>query len=440
MNLFEIELNKKFKILNSCVFLNEIKFKEFYKLNRLNDINNDNIENYINEYRFKIHQDLFVIDNYRYEFDEINNVVLSNIYDSNINSNEHILYPEWLLFLISIKKKKVRFIGEKEFHEYLHYFKYIAEIRYKKYIIRNIKNYICFDEYKNISNIKTPLHDSLLEYLKKSEYETKELYEYLNFLYMFHQELKDNEKYKLMWNIEVYIQETILLLLDKEIPLKEIYEEVYKYMRGTYSVLHEIYIYKPLYIEESKNHFEPYLKNINKLFNRDIDINDFISILTRNDKYEDILFSCIELDNRFNANKMNEHLIGTIARSIVLSVEEDKEERKLLRCLKSLSEDEKLLESYIIEEYKDYNSSDELLELLNELICDSEQSLEQYLAIYHASRNYLAHYNIDMDKFFWGADGQRRIISNTISSVIIILYKIEIMKEEFRIKNEPNKQ
>jgi len=437
MSLFEIELNEKFKLLNSNVFWDEKKFKEFYQLNCLNDTNNDNIENYINEYRFKIEQDLFLTNNDRYEFDEINNMILSNIYNSNANSTEHLVYPEWLLFILSIKKEKIRFINEKEFHEYLHYFKYIAEIRYKKYIIRNVHKYICFNEYKNISKIKISLHNSLLVYLKKSKYETNELYEYLNFLYRFHQELKDNEKYKLMWNIEIYIQETIVLLLDKEISLKEIYEEVSKYMGCTYSVLHEIYIYKPLYVEESKNHFEFYLTKINKLFNSDIDINDFMSILTRNDKHENILFSCIELDNRFNANKMNEHLMGTIARSIVLSVEElikdYKEERKLLDCLKSLSEDEKLFESYIIE---GYNSSDELLELLDKLICDNEQSLEQYLAIYLASRNYLAHYNIDMNKFFWGVDGERRIISNTISSVIVILYRIEKIKEELRKTNE----
>lgn len=282
-----------------------------------------------------------------------------------------------------------------------------------------------------LSDIKNSLHDSLLEYLKKSKYETKELYEYLNFLYKFHQELKDNEKYKLMWNIEVYIHETIILLRDKEIPLKEIYEEVYKYMRGTYSVLHEIYIYKPLYIEESQSHFKIYLKKINELFNSNIDIEEFMSIITENDKNEDILFSFIELNKRFNANKMNEHLMGTIARNMVLSLEEVikdyKEERKLLRCLKSFSEDKILFESYIIE---GYNSSDELLELLDKLICDNEQSLEQYLAIYLASRNYLAHYNIDMDKFFWGLDGERRIISNTISSVIVILYRIEVMRKE----------
>jgi len=435
VSLFEIELNSDFKILNSNIFFDDKDLKKYYKLNKLNDTYNDNIEEIIGEYKLFIHQDLFVISKYRYEFDEINNMILSNIYKSNANSTEHLVYPEWLLFILSIKKEKVRFINEKEFYKYLEYFKYIAEIRYKKYIIRNVSNYINFKELKKLSDIKNSLHDSLLEYLKKSEYETTELYEYLNFLYMFHQELKDNEKYKLMWNIEVYIQETIVLLLDKEISLKEIYEEVYKYMRGTYSVLHEIYIYKPLYIEESKNHFKSHLININKLFNSDMDINDFISILTKNDKHEDVLFSCIELNNRLNANKMNEHIMSTIARSIVLSVEEViknyKEERKLLRCLESISEDKILLKSYIIEEYKDYNSSDELLELLDKLICDNEQSLEQYLAIYHASRNYLAHYNIDMNKFFWGVDGERRIISNTISSVIIILYRIEVMKKNF---------
>ncbi|MCG3665218.1 hypothetical protein L5F09_05605 [Aliarcobacter butzleri] len=431
MSLFEIELNSDFKIHNSNIFFDEKKLKKYYKLNKLNDNYDDDIKEMIEEHKLYAHQDLFVINNYKYEFDEINNIILSNIYKSNANSKEHILYPEWLLFFISIKKEKVRFIKEKEFYKYLEYFTYIAEIRYKKYIIRNVRNYIDFKEWGKVSDIENSLHDSLLEYLKESEYETEELYDYLNFLYKFHQELKDNEKYKLMWNIEVYIKETITLLLDKEIPLKEIYEEVYKYMRGTYSVLHEIYIYKPLYIEESKNQFKSYLEIINKIFNSNIDLEKFISILTKNEKYEDILFSCIDLNKRFNANKLNEHLMGTIARSMVLNLEEVikdyKEERKLLKCLKSLSEDKILFESYIIE---GYNSSDELLELLDKLICDNEQSLEQYLAIYLASRNYLAHYNIDMDKFFWGLDGKRRIISNTLNSVIVILYRIEILKEK----------
>lgn len=432
MSLFEIELNSDFKIHNSNIFFDEKKLKKYYKLNKLNDNYDDDIKEMIEEHKLYAHQDLFVINNYKYEFDEINNIILSNIYKSNANSKEHILYPEWLLFFISIKKEKVRFIKEKEFYKYLEYFTYIAEIRYKKYIIRNVRNYIDFKEWGKVSDIENSLHDSLLEYLKESEYETEELYDYLNFLYKFHQELKDNEKYKLMWNIEVYIKETITLLLDKEIPLKEIYEEVYKYMRGTYSVLHEIYIYKPLYIEESKNQFKSYLEIINKIFNSNIDLEKFISILTKNEKYEDILFSCIDLNKRFNANKLNEHLMGTIARSMVLNLEEVikdyKEERKLLKCLRELAQNKELFETYIIKEYDDYNSSNELLEKLDRLICDYAQSLEQSLGIYYASRNYLAHYNIDMNKFFWGVDGQRRIISNTINSVIVILYKIEVMK------------
>jgi len=468
VSLFEIELNSEFKILNSKIFFDEKKLKKYYKLNKLNDNYDDDIKEMIEEHKLYIHQDLFVINNYKYEFDEINNMILSNIYKSNANSTEHLVYPEWLLFLISIKKEKVRFINEKEFYKYLEYFKYIAEIRYKNYIIRNVRNYINFKELGKVSDIENSLHDSLLEYLKKSEYETKELYEYLNFLYRFHQELKDNEKYKLMWNIEVYIQETIVLLLDKEISLKEIYEEVYKYMRGTYSVLHEIYIYKPLYVEESKNHFELYLTKINKLFNSNIDINDFMSILTKNDKHKDILFSCIELDNRLNANKMNEHTMGAITRSIVLSVEEVIKNyisiKQFDMCLEKLAKDSTLFQNFRIKE-KEYSNGNELLKLLDNLIEKDERiyilkrikwsnyriqsnilnsmfqlneicfrpeiSLEKYLAIYYSTRNYLAHYNIDMNKFFWGEDGQRRIISNTISSVIIILYRIEVMKKNF---------
>lgn len=434
MSLFEIELDDKFKIHSSSVFLNEKDLKNYYKLNKLNDNFDDNIQEFITEYKLQIHQDLFVINGYTYEVNEINDIFLSNIYESNINSTEHTLYPEWLLFLIGIKKDKVQFIHEKEFDNYLEYFKYIAEIRYKKYIKRNLKDYVCFKEYKNLADIKTSLQNSLLEYLKKTEYETNELYEYLNFLYKFYQELKDNEKYRLMWNLEPYIEEVIILLRDKNIPLKKIYEEVYKYMRGTYSVLHEIYIYKPLYIEESKHYFESYLRKINELFHSNVNIEEFISILTKNERNEDILFAYIELIKRFNANKISELTMGAIIKSFVLGVEEVikdyVEEKKLIKCLKSLADDKELFETYIIKEYEDYQSSDELLELLDKLIFENNQSLEQYLAIYHASRNYLAHYNIDMNKFFWGEDGERRIISNTIDAVLIILFRIETMKQK----------
>ena len=132
MSLFEIELNSNFKILNSNIFFNEKDLKKYYKLNKLNDNYDDDIKEMIEKDKLFIHQDLFVMNNYTYELDEIKNVVLSNIYQLNINSTEHLVYPEWLLFLISIKKRKVNFVDEKEFYEYLEYFKYISEIRYKK--------------------------------------------------------------------------------------------------------------------------------------------------------------------------------------------------------------------------------------------------------------------------------------------------------------------
>lgn len=438
MSLFEIELDDKFKIHSSSVFLNEKDLKNYYKLNKLNDsYDDDNIQELITEYKLQIHQDLFVIDGYRYEVKEINDIFLSNIYESNINSTEHTLYPEWLVFLISIKKNKVQFIHEKEFDKYLEYFKYISEIRYKKYIKRNLQNYVCFEEYKNLADIKTSLHNSLLEYLRKTEYETNELYKYLNFLYKFHQELKDNEKYKLMWNLEPYIEDVIILLRDKNIPLKEIYEEVYKYMRGTYSVLHEIYIYKPLYIEESKPYFQVYLTKINQLFNSNINIEEFIMILTKNERNEDVLFSYLELIKRFNANKMSELTMGAMIKSIVLGVEEVIRDyikiKELDKTLEVLSDNSKLFQEYRIKK-NDFSSSNELLNLLDKSIIENTDSLELYLAIYYSARNYLAHNNIDMKKFFWGEDGERRIISKTISSVIIILYRIEMMK----LKKEEN--
>lgn len=433
MSLFEIELNNEFKILDSNIFFNEKDLKKYYKSNKLND-GYDDIQEFIDKYKLQIHQNLFVIDGYTYEVNEINNIFLSNIYESNINSTEYTLYPEWLLFYISIKKDKVQFISEKEFDKYLEYFKYIAEIRYKNYINRNLKNYVCFKEYKNLVDNKISVQNSLLEYINKTEYEINDLYEYLTFLYKFHQELKDNEKYKLMWNLEPYIEEVIILLRDKNIPLKEIYEKVYKYMRGTYSVLHEIYIYKPLYIKESKSSFQVYLTKVNQLFNINININmeEFIFILQKNDKNEDILFSYLELIKRFNANKMSELTMGAFIRSIVLGLDRIIKDytkiENLVDSLKKLVADENKFENMRIKN-NDYSSGDELLKLLDILIMENDTSLEFYLAVYYSARNYLAHYSIDMQKFFWSSDGERKIISNTIDAVIIILYRLETIKK-----------
>ena len=429
MSLFEIEIPTEFKTLNSFVFLDEQELEKFYKLNNLNDGYRDDVSKYfLKDFSLKVFHDLFVMHEYRYELDEISNIIKSEIYTLNKDSDEKIFYPEWVLFYIAIYKKQVPFVSEKEFLEYLELFKYIAEIRYKKYIIRNVKNFICYTKYNQISSIQETLRNQLMEYIDQSGFTTEKLYEYLNFLYLFHTKLKDNEKYKLMWNIETYIVECIRMMLDNKVEMEEIYLEVYKGLRGTYSVLHEIYPYKPLFIKESSHFFQSHLSKINSVLEEKIDIEELMNILTRNSIYEDILFSYIELLKRFNAVKMNEILVGSLIKTVVLGIEEIILKKfnsdSLFDCLKKFKVgSHKFFE--LQSKIRNNGSNEEFFEKLNALILNEEDSLEKYLMTYYHSRNYLAHNNIDMNKFFWGEDGKRIVIATVIDSIMIILYKLE---------------
>jgi len=431
MSLFEINIHKDFQILNTNVFLNKEEFEKYYKLNNLNDGDKDDISKYLlDELSLKVYHNLFVMSNFTYDVEEVLNIIKSNLYLLNKESKEEILYPEWMLFFIAIIKHKVSFIDEKKIREYLKFFKYIAEIRYKRYIIRNVDNFIHNKYYGKSDNIKNDLYTELSEYLINSKYTTNKLFSFLNFLYFFHLQLKENEKYKLMWNLETYIIETIRLLLDNDISMTKIYLKTYENMRGDYSVLHDIHIYKPLYIKESKNDFQLNLFKINNIFKIEITLDAFMNTLTSNEKYNDILFSYLELLNRFNANKRSEDVMSAMIKGIILGVEEyikyDIKEDTFDRCLEKLSNDKGLFQDIRIKQ-KEYNDGNELLNLINNLT-EKEENLEKYLAIYYSARNYLAHYNMNMDKFFWGNDGKRLIISNVIDSVLIILYKIEMNK------------
>jgi len=452
MSLFEIELNKDFKILNSNIFLKEDEFKKFYKKNNLNDRDNDDISNYLEEsLLFKVHHDSFVMSNYRYEIDELIDIIKKNLYISNENSNEEILYPEWLLFYIAIKKEQVPFVNEKDFKKYLELFKYIAEIRYKKYIIRNVKNYISFSQYKEAANIKSILHKNLLEFLNNSQLDEKLLFEYLDYIFWFHYELKENEKYKLMWNLETYIIETVNLLVDKKIKVEDIYTKIAKNMRGTYSVLHDIHLHKPLYIEESEHYFQGYLSKINTVFKSNITIDSFMNTFITNSKYEDILFSYIELIKRFNANTISEHVMSAMIKGIVLGIEEiliDSlrikptelidaiQSKEFIENKRSRTNLNKLLERTKMPK-NDFNNKI-FFDTLNKFIEEEIDTFEKYVVIFHRTRNYLAHNNINMNKFFWGEDGQKIIISGVIDSVILILYRIEMMKNELLLKGLKN--
>ena len=226
MSLFEVEINKNFKISNIEVFLSKKELEKYYKLNNLNNGYSDDISVYLlDDLSLNVHHDSFLLYNYgfsdgyilRYDIKEITNIVKSNLYLLNKDSNEEVLYPEWLLFFIAIVKKKVKFISENSFRKYLKFWKHIAEVRYKSYIIRGISNYINIADIKNSDSYKDPLYNDLKQYAKNSNFETSELFDYLNFLYAFYNELKENESYKLMWNLEEYIIGTVNLLIDNDV-------------------------------------------------------------------------------------------------------------------------------------------------------------------------------------------------------------------------------
>jgi len=324
MSLFELEINKNFKISNCEVFLKKEELEKYYKLNTLNDSYRDNIIEYLLEdLSLKIHHDSFLLYqdkryHYKYSIEEITTIVKSDLYTLNTNSIEIILYPEWLLFFIAIVKQKVFYISESDFRNNLQYFKYIAEIRYKKYIIRNIHNYIeKSTEHENPNDFQKPLYYKLLDYSRNLKFEISELYNYLKFLYTFHDNLKENEKYKLMWNLEVYIMETVELLRNKGCIVEDIYQKAISWSSPD-SYLHNIQIYKPLYIQENRDDFQENLLKINEIFDIKINIEALMKILLSNEKYEDLLFYYIKLIERLNANKVSQNIMGALIKSIIL--------------------------------------------------------------------------------------------------------------------------
>ncbi len=434
MSLFEIEINDNFKILNREVFLKKDEFEKYYKLNNLNDGYRDDISEYLlDDVSLKVHPDYFCMYNYgfssgyliRYSIQEISTIITSDLYELNKNSNEEVFYPEWLLFLIAIKKRRIQFISEDNFRTYIKYFKFIAEIRYKTYIIRNIRNYINFNKMKNPNKFQKPLYNQLYQYAKNSQFEISEVYAFLNFLYSFHDELKEKEKYKLMWNLEVYIMEAVELLMRYDISVEEIYEKSIR--EGTsYAYLQTIRIYKPLYIRQHKTFFTPRLEKINGIFKESIDVDTLMDAFLANEKYEDILFYYIELIERLNSSKISEDIMGAIIKAIVLGVEEYVKMTVDKEFFNSLN----IISSNKFESLKNIicpNRDENFFNCFKKII-SKEDSLEKYLMIYYISRNYLAHNNIDMDKFFWGEDRKQTVISNVMDSVMMVLYKLATLE------------
>ena len=374
--LFEIDLNPNFKILNRGVYLSKDTFMQLCQ---------ENI--------------------YIYGGEKLNDFI--NTIEQKYITKED-LYPDWLLFTSSGWFP----------NKYVNIFQYVAEVRHEKYIKSN---------YKYSSSIKF----------------NKEIFEsYLNQLLVFYQDLKRDERYKLMWNLEIYIKELIRIIIDKnnDKNKKQLLKNIYKNIgeSGTYSILHEIHIFEELYVEESKNIFtnEITMKRFKKCITPNITSDEIMNTLQINEKYQDTLFSIAELHNRFNADTKNRHLLSAITKGIVLGLEEyirDKFNKDGFDGLKQLLENNDVKVNNLTRlrnKINNQEANEVLLCKLEKIIVKEEDSLEKYLIIYYHARNYIAHNNIDMDKFFWGEDRQRTIISNVMDSIIIILYKLSITSRE----------
>ncbi len=425
MSLFEIDINSDFKITNCSVFLTETDFKTYYKKNNLNAGYDDDIGAFLPDNELlKIDSDSLLDERYSTPF--LTAFVHTDIYAK----KSETIYPEWLLFYIAIKKTNALASFEIEFLEYVELVKYIAEIRYKKFVVRNTLNYINYEEIKDTDEIRLALHAEFIKYIEVRKFDVEFLFSALYFLNTFYNELQVNERYKIMWNLEIYIIEAMKLLLDHDIELEEIYKRI---GGGTYSILHQVHLVPALYIKESKNYFSSFLPKINSIFG-EVSLEEFFTTIHENTQYSDVLFSYLELTRRFNANKRSEIVMGAMIKGVVLGMEEIiKDHIKELskpfdQSLEVLAKDVALFQQLRIKE-KDYSSGATLLRKLNILIAN-EDSIEKYLAVYYSGRNYLAHYNIDMEKFFWGEDGKRLVVSNVLDSIMIILYRMEIMKRQ----------
>ncbi len=428
MSLFEIEINDNFKIRNDHIFFQEKHFKDLYKKNNLNNGDDKDIDLYLpDEYMLRVDKGSILVNQnvgVSFEVHEIESMIDSDIYSLYPDGGEQNLYPEWLLFYIAVKKKQVRWIFEQDFHEQLYFFKYIAEIRHKEYVIRNTKEFIPISQRSQAFEIRKSLHSHYLNYIRNTSIDIDKLSDFLGFLCKFHDRLKESEKYKLMWNLEAYIEKVIWLLHEKGIS----YEEIYTNPIDSNCVgLQDILIYRPLYIKQNENLFQCFPKILQNIFGSDVTTEVLMEKVITKPEYESLLFTYIQLIERWNSNKISEVVLGALARSMILDVEEilrDRLNKKGYSAMEKLANDTKKLEIYRNDIPQNLSGND-FFDRLQQKLYGAEESLEKYLMIFYHARNHFAHGTINIYKLFEEMDDKTRYIHKIIASVIVILYRLE---------------
>ncbi|AXA34245.1 hypothetical protein [Francisella adeliensis] len=410
MTIFSVNLNDNFKILDKKVYFNENDFLKLCKSTSLDIVKNE-LTNYKLENKLiKVNPNNFPLTTRRYSKEELCKYIESE-YQLNGLNKEKPLYPEWLLFYIATQNFSFVYTSKAEFEKHISFFEIIAEIRHKNYIKSNRTRFInTFDNNDELLNSLENSFNLFIELLTK-ESNIEKLYNFLAFLWKFHDELKAKEKYKLMWNLEAYIVECIHLLKNKGIDIEYIYTHhkklVYRERLERPSPLHEIQINLPLYIKENKCYFyynpdnEPsILDKINNCLSDDVTIDKLLEVFTSNEKIQNLVFLRLEIDRFYNSNKFNEFVMKSLIKNFVLEIESliidkvPKNKDGLFDNIKQLKKGSHKFSAYHekLKENVDWSEFSNRIKVIEK----ESDSIEKHLMIYYHFRNYFAHNHVNM--------------------------------------------
>ncbi len=457
MSLFEIELNDNFFFKNGSPFLTEDDFHRFYRQNNI-------YTGYaINEFKEFLYEDItfqvqyysILINRFTYRrtaHKNLKKIINMNIYEAYYHHKENhsgteltqdlfgcaedkTLYPSWQFFYIAIGKLIFADYYQKDFIDNIYYFKKLTETILKEYFIRNSHIDFNFENNEKAFEYKKELFEIFKDYNKKN-YDKDSLVLFLKYLLQLHYLLRDNEKYKLMWNLEsTYIFSTIKLLIRD---FGVTYTEVVDLVKDKSRMVHQTdinLVYEDIHSHIEENDFyyanDSILSFVKKIIGSDIEKEDYISIITSNDRYKELLSSIIEINKRFFSNKRSESTVLSITVGVILNTEIFMKEKltgfsgalfnRLIKLTDSLDID-------LMNEYRNmfpFNATGEdFFKNYYELI-DKEDSIEKCLMLYIHARNYIAHNLVDFEKLFY--ENERKLINVVLNSILTILYYIETM-------------
>lgn len=452
MSLFEIELNNNFLFKNGSPFLTEQDFYKFYRQNNIH-ITNEFKEFLYKEKILQVQYYSILSNRFTYRRNahkDLKKVMKMNIYEAYYHHKENhsgteltqdlfgcaedkSLYPSWQFFYIGIGKH-----NQKDFIDNINYFKKLTETILKEYFIRNSHIDFNFDNNEKAFEYKKELFKIFKEYNKKN-YDQDNLVLFLKYLLKLHYLLRDNEKYKLMWNLEsTYILSTIMLLI-RDFGLT--YTEVVDFVKDKRLMVYQTdinLVYEDIHthIEENISFYanDNTLSFVKKIISSDIEKEDYISVITSNNRYKELLSSIIEINKRFFSNKRSESTVLSITVGVILNTEIFIKEKltgftgalfnRLIKLTDRLNID-------LMIEYRDmfpFNATGE--DFFNNYydLIDKEHSIEKCLMLYIHARNYVAHNLVDFEKFFY--ENKRKLISVVLDSILTILYYIETTKFE----------